>query len=35
MIVNDDIDDDVDMANPYNINYEIDDMDIELDEEEE
>jgi hypothetical protein len=28
------IDDDVDMANPYNINSEADDTDVELDEEE-
>jgi hypothetical protein len=35
MIGNDDIDDDAhDMANPYNINFEADDTDVELDEEE-
>jgi hypothetical protein len=34
MIGNDDIDDDVDMANPFNINSELDDTDVELDEEE-
>jgi len=34
MIGNDDIDDDVNMANPFNINYELDDTDVELDEEE-
>jgi hypothetical protein len=35
MIGNDDIDDDVDMDNPYNINFEADDTDVELDELEE
>jgi ribonuclease E len=34
MIGNDDIDDDVDMVNSYNINYESDDTDVELNEEE-
>ena len=34
MIGNDDIDDDVDMAYPYNINSEVDDAYVELDEEE-
>jgi hypothetical protein len=33
MIGNDNIDD-VDMANPYNINSEVDDTDVEFDEEE-
>jgi hypothetical protein len=34
MIGNDEIYDDVDMANPFNINYEMDNTDVELDEEE-
>ena len=34
MIGNDDIDDDDDMANPFNIDYELDDTNDELDEEE-
>jgi hypothetical protein len=34
MIGNENIDDDVDMANPFNINSEPDDTDVELDEEE-
>jgi hypothetical protein len=33
MIRNDDTDHDVDMANPFNINSELDDTDVELDEE--
>jgi hypothetical protein len=33
MIGNDNIDDDVDMANPFNINFEPDDTNVELDEE--
>jgi hypothetical protein len=34
MIGNDEIDDDVDMANPFNINSEPDDIYVDLDEEE-
>jgi len=33
-MIGNDIDDDVDMANPFNINSEPDDTDVELDEEE-
>jgi hypothetical protein len=34
IMIENDIDDDVDMANPFNIDSKLDDIDVELDEEE-